>query len=153
MKLTNQQILNLADAITHLDGQHVMQVVEGKAVSIFRSYCVAHAARWALARAQGCLRMAIDDFNRAKDALINHHSGGTGALGPQHANFAQFVADFERLKQEAVELHLDQITLEHLKLAENEKAGHELPIAVLNALRPLIAGETAAQQTSTEAVK
>ncbi|MDB6021788.1 MAG: hypothetical protein JWQ04_1645 [Pedosphaera sp.] len=138
MKLTNQQILTLAEAITHLDGQHLTQIVEGKAVAIFKSYHLAHAARWLLARAQGRLQTAIADFNCAKDALINHHSGGTGALAPKHANFAQFVADFEKLKQEAVELPLDQITLDHLKLEENEKAGHELPIAVLNALSPLI---------------
>lgn len=139
MKLTNQEILALSEAITHLDGQHIVQVIEGKAVTIFNSYRLASAARWALARVQGCLRTAIDDFNRAKDALINHHSNGTGQLGPQDTNFAQFVADFEKLKQEASELHLDTITLDQLKLQENEKAGHELPIAVLNALRPLIA--------------
>ena len=139
MKLTNQEILALSEAITHLDGQHLIQVVEGKAVTIFNSYRLAHAARWALARVQGVLKAAIADFNRAKDALINHHSGGTGALGPQHANFAQFVADFEKLKQEAADLHLETITLDQLKLEENELCGHELPIAVLNALRPLIA--------------
>ena len=152
MKLTNQQILALSEAITHLDGQHLIQVVEGKAVTIFNSYRLASAARWALARVQGCLRTAIDDFNRAKDALINHHSGGTGQLGPQHASFAQFVADFEKLKQEATELHLDTITLEQLKLHENEQAGHELPIAVLNALQPLIVA-TNEPVTSTLAAK
>ncbi|HZV33476.1 MAG TPA: hypothetical protein VFB72_02790 [Verrucomicrobiae bacterium] len=138
MQLTKQQILALAEAITGLDGQHLTQNVEGKVVSIFRSYRLAHTARWALARIQGCLRVAIDDFNRAKDALIAHHSNGAGVLNPQHANFAQFVADLEKLKQEAIELHLDQINLADLKLEENEKAGHELPIAVLTALQPLI---------------
>lgn len=138
MQLTYQQILALVEAITQLDGQHLTQLIEGKAVALFKSYRLAHAARWALARAQGVLRTAIDDFNRAKDALIVHHSNGTGVLTPQHATFPQFVADLEKLKAEAVELHLDQINLADLKLDENEKLGHELPIAVLTALQPLI---------------
>ena len=138
MKLTNQQILALADAITHLDGQHVTQVIEGKAVALFQSYRLAHAARWLLARAQGCLRTAIDDFNRAKDALIKHHSGGAATISPAHANFNPFVEDLSALHQQPVELSIEQITLDHLKLAENEAAGHELPIAVLHALTPLI---------------
>jgi hypothetical protein len=138
MLLTNNQILALSEAILQLDGQHLTQLIEGKAVAIFKSYRLAHAARWALARCQGCLRAAIEDFNRAKDALIAHHSNGTGVLSPQHASFAQFVADLEKLKQEALELHLGQINLADLKLDENERAGHELPIAVLSALQPLI---------------
>jgi len=138
MKLTNTQILAMAEAITHLDGQHLTQVIEGKAVAIFKSYHLAHAARWLLARAQGRLQAAIADFNRAKDALINHHSGGAGGLSPANPNFRQFSEDFEKLKNQPVELDLEPITLDHLKLEENEKAGHEVPIAVLNALSPLI---------------
>lgn len=138
MQLTNQQILSLADAITHLDGQHVTQVVEGKAVAIFRSYKLAHAARWLLAQAQGKLQTAIVDFNRAKDALIKHHSDGTGSISPASPKFGAFSEEFEKLKQQAVDLPLEQIALDHLKLAENEQAGHELPIAVLSALTPLI---------------
>jgi hypothetical protein len=138
MQLTNQEILLLSEAIAHLDGQHLTQVIEGKAVAIFKSYRLAHVARWALARCQGILRTAIEDFNRAKDALIAHHSDGTGVLNPQHDNFAQFVADLEKLKQEAIDLQLHPINLADLKLEENEKAGHELPIAVLSALQPLI---------------
>jgi hypothetical protein len=130
MQLTNQQILALAEAITHLDGQHLMQVVEGKAVQIFKSYRLAYAARWTLARIHGALRAVIEDFNRAKDALINQHSNGTGVLGPQHATFPQFVADLEKLKQEAIELKLDQISQSDLD--------PELPISVLAALMPLI---------------
>jgi hypothetical protein len=138
MKLTNLQILSLAEAITHLDGQQLTQVIEGKAVALFKSYRLHHAARWLLACAQGKLQAVIADFNRAKDALIKHHTGGANAISPAHANFNQFVEDLEKLKQEAVELNLDQIALDQLKLEENEKAGNELPIAVLNALAPLI---------------
>ena len=138
MLLTNQQILQLSEAILHLDGQHLTQVFEGKAVAIFRSYKLAPAARWLLARAQGKLQAAIADFNRAKDALINHHSSGTGALSAVNPNFKQFSEDFERLKQQPVELDIDHITLDHLHLEANEKAGSEMPIAVLNALSPLI---------------
>jgi hypothetical protein len=143
MKLTNQQILALSEAITHLDGQHLTQVIEGKAAAIFRSYHVDAGARWRLARAQGKLQAAIADFNRAKDALINHHSGGTGGLGPANPNFKQFGEDFDRLKRQPVELDLEGIALADLKLELNEKAGSELPISVLNALTPLIM-ETAA---------
>jgi hypothetical protein len=136
MKLTNQQILALSEAITHLDGLHLTQLIEGKAVAIFRSYHVDAAARWLLARAQGKLQAAIADFNRAKDA--NHHSGGAGGLGPANPNFKQFSEDFDRLKQQPVELELEGIALADLRLQLNEKAGSELPIAVLNALTPLI---------------
>lgn len=140
MKLTNQQILSLSEAITQLDGQHVNQLVEGKLQGVFKSYSLASTARWTLARAQGMLHVAIADFNRAKDALINHHSGGTGQLNSQHANFNKFAQCFEGLKREEAELDLPQIALESLRLDENEKAGHELPIAVLTALQPLISG-------------
>ena len=139
MKLTNQQILALAEAIAQLDGQHLVQVIEGKAVTLFKSYRLAHAARWALARAQGVLQTAIADFNRAKDALIQHHTGGQSAITAASPKFSEFIEELEKLKRQAVELPLDQITLEHLKLEENEKAGNEFPIAVLNALSPLIA--------------
>ena len=138
MLLTNQQILALSEAILHLDGHHITQVIEGKAVALFRSYHLAHAARWLLAQAQGKLQAAIADFHRAKDALINHHSGGAGALSPAHPNFQPFSEDFEKLKRQPVELDLETITLAHLKLGENEKAGSEVPIAVLQALSPLI---------------
>jgi len=138
MQLTNQQILALSEAIIHLDGQHLTQVIEGRAVAIFKSYRLAHAARWLLARAQGKLQAAIADFNRAKDALINHHSSGSGGLSPASPNFKQFSDDFEKLKQQPVELDLEPISLDHLKLDENENAGNEMPIAVLNALTPLI---------------
>ena len=60
------------EAITHLDGQHLTQVIEGKAVAVFKSYRLAAAARWLLACAQGRLQAVIADFNRAKDALIKH---------------------------------------------------------------------------------
>src|SRR5580704_7841139 len=106
MILTNQQILALAEAIAQLDGQHLLQIVEGKAVAIFKSYHLAHTARWLFACAQGKLQTAIADFNRAKDALINHHSGGAGALAPANPNFKQFSEDFDRLKQQPVELDL-----------------------------------------------
>ena len=139
MKLTNQQILSLADAITHLDGQHLLQVVDGRAVNIFKSYRLDSSARWSLARCQGRLQSAIADFNRAKDALINHYSDGTGKLGPDNDKFHAFIGDLEKLKQEKVELHLSQITLEQLHMEDNEKNGHEFPIAILNALQPLIA--------------
>lgn len=138
MKLTNQEILALSEAIGHLDGQHIMQVIEGKAVALFKSYKLAHAARWLLAQAQGKLQSAIADFNRAKDALINHHSAGAGQIAATDPKFKAFSDDFEKLKQQAVELDLPQVALADLKMAENEAAGHELPIAVLNALRPLI---------------
>lgn len=138
MILTNQQILALAEAIAHLDGQHLTQVIEGKAVSVFRSYHLSHVARWALARAQGKLQAAVADFTRAKDALINHHSGGAGSLSPAGAGFKSFSDDFEKLKQQRVELDVEQITLADLRLEANEKAGAEMPIAVLNALGPLI---------------
>jgi len=138
MLLTNQQILALSEAIAHLDGQHLTQLIEGKAVAIFRSYHLAHAARWLLARAQGKLQVAIADFNRAKDALINHHSGGAGGLSPANPNFKQFSEDFDRLKQQPVEIELESVTLADLRLELNEKAGSELPISVLNALSPLI---------------
>jgi hypothetical protein len=138
MLLTNQQILALSEAITHLDGQHLLQIVEGKAVAIFKSYHLAHTARWLLACTQGKLQTALADFNRAKDALINHHSGGTGGLGPTNPNFKQFSEDFDRLKQQPVELNLECVALADLRLELNEKAGSELPISVLHALAPLI---------------
>jgi hypothetical protein len=138
MLLTNQQIVTLSEAIVHLDGHHLTQIVEGKAAAIFKSYRLAHTARWLLARAQGALLAAIEDFNRAKDALINHHSGGAGGLNSTSPNFKQFSEDFEKLKQQTVELDLATIRLEHLKLEENEKVGNEMPIAVLHALAPLI---------------
>lgn len=138
MQLTNQQILAVSDAIKHLDGQHVTQVVEGKAEKIFRGYRLAHAGRWLLAQAQGCLHRAIADYNRAKDALIMQHSDGTGSLSVQHPAFKAFSADLGALDKISVDLPLAPITLDHLKLEENEKAGNEVPISVLAGLSPLI---------------
>jgi hypothetical protein len=138
MLLTNQQILALGEAIAHLDGLHITQLIDGKAISVFRSYSLAHTARWLLAKAQGRLQAAIADFNRAKDALINHHSDGAGSLGPASPNFKQFGEDLEKLKQQTVELDLEKISLEGLHLEVNEKAGSGVPISILNALSPLI---------------
>lgn len=138
MKLTNQQVLSLSEAITHLDGQHLLQVVENRAVNIFKSYRIDSKARWKLARCQGVLQFCIADFNRAKDALINQYSNGTGKLGPDNEQFHKFVGELENLKKEVVELSLPQIELEQLHLEENEKNGQEFPIAILNALQPLI---------------
>ena len=109
MFLTNQQIFALAEAISFLDGQHITQIVEGKAVAIFRSFRLAHTARWALARAQGVLQTAIADFNRAKDALIKHHSDGESSITPASPKFDQFIEDLEKLRQIGIELDLDVI--------------------------------------------
>ena len=147
MQLTNQQILALAEAITRLDGQNVSQLIEGKAVAVFKGYHLANAARFALARCQGVLQAAMADFHRAKDSLIRSHTGGQDSITPAHDKFKQFVADLEELKQKAVDLNLDQITLEQLKLEENEKAGNEFPIAVLNALGPLIRNSGTQEKT------
>ena len=51
-----------------------------------------------------------------KDSLIQHHTGGESSIAADHLNFNLIHrGELERLKQEAVELHLDQIALEQLK--------------------------------------
>lgn len=138
LKLTNQQILSVAEGIAALDGAQQTQIVEGKAVQVFRGYRLAHGARWALARNAGRLQAAIADFNRAKSALIAQHTEGAGAISASHPRFNEFAGDFQALAQQAVELDLDRISLADLKLEENERLGNEFSIAVLNALQPLI---------------
>jgi hypothetical protein len=138
MKITNQQVLAISEAIQALDGGQVTRIVEGKAVGVFVSYRLGHAARWGLACAQGKLQAVIADFNRAKSALIKLHTDGTGSISPAHPRFNAFAEDFEQLTHQPVELELGAVALDDLKLEENEKAGSEIPIAVLNALSPLI---------------
>ncbi len=139
MKLTNHQILSLADAINALDGQNVTQIVDGKAVAVARIPRLTHSGRWALARNAGKLQTAAADFNRARSTLVKQHSGGDGAISPAHPGFNAFAEDFERLNRQDVELELDKITLADLRLEENEAATVAIPIAVLKALSLLIA--------------
>ncbi len=141
LKLTNQQILAMQEGIAALDGAQQTQIVEGKPVQVFKGYKLAHAARWALARNAGKLQAAIADFNRAKSALIAQHTDGGGAISGSHPKFNDFANDFQALAQQPVELELDVICLSHLNMEQNEKAGNEFSIAVLNALQPIIADE------------
>jgi hypothetical protein len=138
MKLTNQQILSLADAINALDGQNITQIVDGKPVAVARIPRLTHSGRWALARNAGKLQAAAADFNRARSALIKQYSGGDGAISPANPGFNAFAGDFEKLNHQDVELDLDRIGLVDLRLEENENTGNSVPIAVLNALSPLI---------------
>jgi hypothetical protein len=139
MKLSNHQILVLSEAINALDGQNVTQVVDGKPVAIARIPRLTHSGRWSLARNAGKIQAAVADFNRARSALIKQHSGGDGAISPSHPGFNAFAEDFETLNHQDVELELDKIGLADLRLEENENTGNAVPIAVLNALSPLIA--------------
>ena len=77
-------------------------------------------------------------FHRAKSALITQHTGGEGAISPANGNFNAFAKDYEQLAAEVVELDLHPIKLADLKLPENEAAGNEFPIGLLNALHQLI---------------
>jgi hypothetical protein len=138
MKLTNQQILTLSPAIQSLDGRHETQIVEGKAIAVFKSVKLAHSARWALACNQGKLQNAIADYNRAQDFLIKQYAGGQDAISGAHPKFGEFADDRRALLSQETELDLDQIALADLKLEENENAGNPIPIALLTALEPLI---------------
>ena len=138
IKITNQQMLALSEAIAALDGRHETQIVEGKPVQVFRGYKLTHPGRWALARNAGRLQGHVADFNRARSALVTQHSDGAGAISPAHPRFNAFAGDFEQLTRQEVELDLDRLALADLRLEENENAGAGLPIAVLNALSPLI---------------
>ena len=138
MRLTNRQILSLAEAINALDGQSVTQIVDGKPVAVARIPRLTHSGRWALARNAGKLQAAAADFNRARSTLVKQHSGGDGAISPAHPGFNAFAEDFERLNHQDVELDLDKITLADLRLEENEAATTAIPITVLNVLSPLI---------------
>jgi hypothetical protein len=138
MNLTNQQIIQLSDAIGALDGQNVTQLIEGKPVAVARIPRLTHSGRWALARNAGRLESAVADFNRARSALIRQHSGGDGAISPAHPAFNAFAGDFEKLNQQPVELDLDRIGLADLRLEENENSGNPIPIQVLKLLAPVI---------------
>jgi hypothetical protein len=138
MKLTNQQIIQLSDAIGALDGQSVTQLVEGKPVAVARIPRLTHSGRWALARNAGRLQSAVADFNRARSALIRQHSGGDGAISPVHPAFNAFADDFEKLNAEPVDLDLDSISLADLRLEENENSGNGIAIHVLKSLSAII---------------
>lgn len=119
MTLTNAQILSLSDAITLLDGQHRIEVIDGKPTQVFHGYKIPHKARWNLARDLGLLRVAINDFNRAKDSLLFSLSDGKGQLGPNDGEkFNLFVRDLESMKQEEVSINL--LTITEADLVEND---------------------------------
>jgi hypothetical protein len=139
MKLTNKQILSLSEAIGALDGRNATHIMDGKVVVIQHVPKLTHAGRWALARNAGKLQLAADDFNRAKSGLIKQHANGAGQLSPADPGFNAFAEDFEKLTLQEAQMDLDQIALGDLRLEENEADGNAIPIAVLNALSPLIA--------------
>jgi hypothetical protein len=138
MKLTNKQILSLSEAIGALDGRNATHIVEGKVAVVAHIPKLTHAGRWALARNAGRLQCAADDFNRAKSALIKEHANGAGQLSPADPGFNAFAEDFEKLTLQDVDVDLNKIALADLRLEENETAGNAIPIAVLNALSPVI---------------
>ncbi len=139
MTRSTKQLVALSDAIGALDGRNTAQIVDGKVVVIAHVPRLAHAARWALARNAGRLDIALGDFNRAKSALIKQYANGAGQLSPADPGFNAFAEDFEKLTRQGVDLELVPIALADLRLEENETAGNSIPIAVLNALSPLIA--------------
>ena len=136
LTLTNDQIQKLSQAITSLDGGHVVQIIDGRPVSVWRGYKLAHAARWSLALAQGTLQSAVAAFNRAHDSLLGTHSGGEGRLSPSDPRFPRFAEALNELRLQPVELDLPALKLADLNPAENE-----FPIHVLTALQPLIQTE------------
>jgi len=123
LKLTNQQILTLEQAINSLDA---------------KPYKISALARLALARNAGTLAAASTAFNRAKSALVTQHGGEKGEIGPAHGNWTAFVKDYEELLHAAVEIDLHQIGLDELKTEANEAAGTDIPINVLTALFTLV---------------
>jgi hypothetical protein len=141
IKLTNQQIITLEQAINALDGKQETTVVDGRPQTTTKPYKIAYNARWTLARNASQLSMAVTAFHRVKSALITQHTGGEGAISPANGNFNAFAGDYEQLAAEVVELDLHPIAIADLKMEDNERAGNEYPIAVLNALQPLI-GQT-----------
>ena len=138
IKITNQQIGVLAEAIAALDGRTENQLVDGKPVPIYRGYKLTAGGRWNLSRNLGRLQAVITDFDRAKSALVTQHSNGAGAISPRHPNFNAFAAEFQALHHQEVELDLDALAPADLRLEENENAGCGVPIAVLNALSPIL---------------
>lgn len=140
MKLTNSQILSLAQAINALDGRDSIQVVDGKAISLRLVPRLTAAARWSLARNAGRLQLAVADYERARGALINQHGPGGGKIAPTDPGFNAFAENVHQLNNQSVEVALDMVPLADLRLEENETAGAPIPIAVLNTLAPLIDG-------------
>jgi hypothetical protein len=138
MKITNQQILTLFEAIRALDGTQVLQVVDGKAVALFKGFKLANSTRWSLAQTQGKLAAALDDFNRAKSSLILAHTEGAAEISPGHPNFNHFADDLHALTQTAVDVDLKPIGVDALNFEANQVAGNEYPVAVLHALSPLL---------------
>ena len=59
-------------------------------------------------------------------------------VSPANGNFNAFAKDYEQLAAEVVELDLHPIAIADLKMEDNERAGNEFPIAVLNVLQWLM---------------
>jgi len=139
MKLKINQIKELQDALSNLDGYQRAVKVDGADKLVFQPYSLSGKTRYAIAKNLRILTTKISDFNKARDGLIKEISGGQNFIKKEDTeNVEKFVARVNELAE--VEDDVDgliQFTLAELGL-ELETDLNPFPSSVINGLTLLI---------------
>src|SRR4249920_1731908 len=80
MKLKINQIKTLQDAISNLDGYQKAIKIEGSDKLVWTPYYLSGKTRYAIAKNLRILTTKLDDFNKARDAMIREISGGKNVI-------------------------------------------------------------------------
>ncbi len=139
MKLKINQIKELQDAVSNLDGYQKAVKVEGSDKLIFQPYSLSGKTRYSIAKNLRILTTKITDFNKARDGLIQEISGGQNFIKKEDTELIQkFVTRANELAETEDDVEgLLSFTLAELKLDQDEDV-NPYPANVINGLALLI---------------
>ena len=138
MKLKVRQILEIYAALQMLDGYEkpVGKGDEQKTIRV--SYQFSGKTRKKIARNMTQLRIEVDEFSTASDALFRQLSGGKETLDPNDKKEASQIGEFNRQKIEMMNEETDELKLKLFTDDEFDLDKNPIPGTVYAALLPLI---------------
>ena len=136
--LSVKTLLEINAALSSLEGtQTIVKGEDGQGDKVVTvPYQFSGKVRWNIAKGLTALKRVSEDFTKARDAVINEVSGGTGRIEPENETaiktLNEKIADIFASQEDTKGLL--SLPLEGLNLDVNQ-----IPLAVLSALEPVIA--------------
>ena len=130
-------LLEINAALSLLDGTPtIVKGENGADKTVIIPYQFSGKVRWGLSKNLNILKRISEDFTKARDAIIQDVSGGTGRIEPDNE------AAIKTLNEKIAEVFATEedtkglltLSLEGLNLDTNQ-----IPVSILSALEPIIA--------------
>lgn len=136
LNLSVKEIIALQNALSSLDGeQKVVATENGGSKTVLIPYQFGGKTRWAIVKNMGILKKHVENFSKARDALINEISAGTGVIKETDEQ------SIEKLNRGLSEILEAQQSVNNLSVLSEDSLNldvNQIPVTTLTVLTPLI---------------